>query len=110
MSLQDLATIVGIAAIMISGLNAVLIIIAKGFWNLVIRKLEERLTKLEKAEEKNEAFRHKHEASVKSLLSLLETFKTDIDRRFDGFEKLLLSKLDTELLRQQIKNNREKNN
>jgi len=109
MDWQTVASIVGIAAIMISGANWVILMIARGFWNLVIKKLEERLAKLEKAEEKNEAFRHKHEASVKSLLALLETFKTDLDKRLDGFEKLLLSRLDTAMLKQQIENNRDKN-
>ena len=109
MEWQTIASIVGIAAIMISGANWVILMIARGFWNLVIKKLEERIIKLEKSEEKNEAFRHKHEASVKSLMVLLETFKIDLDKRLDSFEELLLSRLDTAMLKQQIKNNNEKN-
>ena len=109
MDWQTIASIVGIAAIMISGANWVILMIAKGFWNLVIKKLEERLHKLEKAEEKNEAFRHKHEASVRSLMVLLETFKIDLDKRLNSFEELLLSRLDTALLKQQIENKRDKN-
>lgn len=87
---------------MISGATWVIVIFAKGFWNLVIKKIEERLDKLEKSEEKNEAFRHKHEASIKSLMVLLETFKLDLDKRLDSFEQLLLSKFDTAILKQEI--------
>jgi len=104
MSWQDIASIVGIAAIMISGANWVVLLIAKGFWNLVIKKIEERLCKLEKMEEKSEAFRHKHEATVSSLVSLVETFKIDLDKRLDSFEQLILSRFDTAILKQKIEN------
>lgn len=108
MDWKDIASIIGIAAIMISGANWVIMLVARGFWNLTIKKMEERIAKLEVSETRNEAFRHRHEASIKSLMVLLETFKSDIDLRFDNFEKLILSRIDAAVLRQEIQN--QKNN
>ena len=71
-------------------MNFVAIAVFKVFWRLTYVKLEERVTKVEKAaaeeKEKNEAFRHKHEYSVKSLADLIEMKFHDLDKTLNRFE------------------------
>ena len=105
MELQDFATIGAILATVFSGINFVVISIAKTFWSLTYKKTEERLTKLESETNKdraeNEAFRHKYKATTESIYILLDSKFSDFDKHFQDFKELIETKIDLAVSRSQ---------
>lgn len=117
MNLQDIATIIGIASIFITGANFVIISIAKSFWSLTYKKTESRVLdierklgeiedKLEKESKENEAFRHKYKTTVDTLFLLIESKFQDFDKSFISFKELIITKIELAIAR----NNEDKKN
>lgn len=78
MNIQDIASLAGIAAVLIGGANFVIIAIARTFWKLTFdkkekddnekfKKIDERLSLLEEFESKNKYFRHNFDAVTQAL-------------------------------------------
>jgi len=109
MNLQDIATILGMVSILITGANFVALGLFKTFWSLTFTRKEksdeERFKKIEKDiaehkiatskdKEENEAFRHEYKTTVKGLYVLIESKFKDFDRHFDDFKELVVTKID----------------
>jgi hypothetical protein len=58
MDLDSLYKLAGIAAFIIAGVNFVIAIVAKTFWNLTFKRLEQEVAVLKEAEQKNSIVRH----------------------------------------------------
>lgn len=119
MDLKDIAALAGIASIIFTGINFVVMTVAKVFWNLTFNKKKEddekRFVKIEgeifaikesasRDKEENEAFRHKYKTTVDSLYILIESKFKDFDKHFCDFKELIQAKIDLAI----AKNNEKK--
>jgi serine protease inhibitor len=90
MNLQDLISIIGIASAIISGVNFILIAVAKAFWSLTHKKLESDFLTLKKEFEQEKAlsveFRHKYQTAIESLTNLIEEKFRNFDQKLSDIK------------------------
>ena len=108
MDLDSLYKLAGIAAFIIGGINFVIVVVAKTFWNLTFKRVELKLEEVDrrtiKEQKDNEAFRHKYKTTVENLFELIKIKFEDMDKNFKNFEKLVETRIDLAI----YKNNEKK--
>ena len=98
MDLDSLYKLAGIAAFIIGGINFVIVVVAKTFWNLTFKRVELKLEEVDrrtiKEQKDNEAFRHKYKTTVEGLFELIKIKFEDMDKNFKNYEKLVETRID----------------
>jgi high-affinity nickel permease len=88
----NIIEIAGIVGALISGVNFVLVAVAKIFWKLTFMKVEDELEKLKEEhkeeKEKNTQFRHEYKGVTKSLFAHIESEVKLLSIKIDNLSRL----------------------
>ncbi|MEI7578601.1 MAG: hypothetical protein WCJ58_01020 [bacterium] len=86
MDLDSLYKLAGIAAFIIAGVNFVIAIVGKTFWNLTFKRLEQEVAVLKEAEHKNSIVRHDFTNVTNSVYAKMDKLETTLTNAIDmGF-------------------------
>jgi len=91
--MENILEIAGVLGAVFSGINFILIGLAKVFWKLTFVKQEEDLLQLrkdyEKEKEKCQAFRHKHMHDIEGLSTILDMHIASIQKTMARLERAI---------------------
>lgn len=87
MDLTSLYELAGISAFIIGGVNFVVIIVAKTFWNLTFKRLEQEVNILKEAERKNSIVRHDFTNVTNSVYDKMDKLESTLSKAIEkGFQ------------------------
>jgi hypothetical protein len=98
MDIDFLYKMAGLISFIFAFINFFIVIVAKTFWNLTFKRVELKLDEVDrrtiKEQKDNEAFRHKYKTTVEGLFELIKIKFEDMDKNFKNFEKLVETRID----------------
>jgi len=78
MDLDSLYKIAGLLAFIIGGINFIIVVVAKTFWNLTFKKLEQEVAVLKEAEHKNSIVRHDFKNVTNSVYERMDKLEATL--------------------------------
>lgn len=97
MDIDFLYKITGLSAFIIGGINFIIAIVAKTFWNLTFKKLEQEVAVLKEAERKNSIVRHDFKNVTNSVYERMDKLEATLIKTIDDGIKTVTKICDVEI-------------